>query len=218
MTNPIIEDLQWRYTSKKYDAGRKIPEEDLQVLFEAMRLSASSINSQPWKFIVIESEEARQRMYDTFVEKYHFNRPHILDASQIILFAHNPHYTREDYAKVVDKGIEDGRTKAEDREKAFGSFVFAQMNTDENGDTSAWTKAQTYIALGNTLHTLARLRIDSTALEGIDSPRVEEAFKKELGGYHCHVALAIGYHHPEEDFNAALPKSRLKLDDILVRI
>ena len=218
MTNPIIEDLQWRYTSKKYDSSKKISQEDLAVLFEAMRLSASSINSQPWKFIVIESEEAKQRMYDTFAEKYQFNQSHIFDSSQIILFAHNPHYTREDYAKVVDKGIEDGRTSPEDREKAFGGFVFAEMNTDENGDTSAWTKAQTYIALGNTLHTLARLRIDSTPLEGIDSQRVEEAFKKELGGYRCDVALAIGYHQQDEDFNALLPKSRLKLDDVLVRI
>ena len=216
--NAILEDLNWRYTTKKYDSSKKISQEDLAVLFEAMRLSASSINSQPWKFIVIESEEAKQRMHDTFVEKYQFNQSHVFDSSQIILFAHNPHYTREDYAKVVDKGIEDGRTKLGDREKAFAGFVSAQMNTDEKGDTGAWTKAQTYIALGNTLHTLARLRIDSTPLEGIDSGRVEEAFSKELDGYRCDVALAIGYHQIDEDLNASLAKSRLKLDDVLVRI
>ncbi|SFZ97312.1 Oxygen-insensitive NAD(P)H nitroreductase / Dihydropteridine reductase [hydrothermal vent metagenome] len=218
MTHEIIDDLQRRYTCKKYDPKRKVSQEDLDVLFEAMRLSASSINSQPWKFIVIESDEAKQRMYDTFSNKYQFNQKHVFDSSQIILFAHNPSYTREDYAKVVDKGIADGRTKVEDREKAFGGFVFAEMNTDENGDTRNWTKAQTYIALGNTLHTLARLHIDSTTLEGIDSELVQEAFKEELDGYICEVALAIGYHDTEEDFNAKLPKSRLSLEDVLVRI
>jgi len=218
MSNPIIEDLLWRHSTKKYDASKKVPQEDLDVLFEAMRLSASSINSQPWKFVVIESSEAKERMHKTFARKFQYNQPHVFDSSQIILFAYNPRYTRDDYAEVVDKGIEDKRTKPEDRENAFGSFMFAELNTDETGNTRSWTKAQTYIALGNTLHTLARLGIDSTPMEGIDTDLVNEEFKKELDGYRCDVALAIGYHHPQEDYNAKLPKSRRSLDSILVRI
>jgi len=218
MKHPIIDDLEWRYTTKKYDSSKKIPQKDLDILFEAMRLSASFINSQPWKFIIIESDTAKQRMSNTFVNKHQFNQPHIFESSQVILFAYNPHYTREDYAKVVDKGIEDKRTPVEKRESAFGGFVFAEQNTAESGDTSCWTKAQTYIALGNTLHTLARLKIDSTPLEGIDIELVNKEFAKELEGYQCDVALAIGYHHPEEDFNASLPKSRLALETVLTRI
>ena len=129
MTHPIIEDLLWRHTTKKYDASKKIHQENLNVLFEAIRLSASSINSQPWKLVVIESGEARERMSRTFAHKYQFNQPHIFDSSQIILFAYNPRYTRDDYAEVVDKGIEDKRTKPEGRESAFGGFVFAELNT-----------------------------------------------------------------------------------------
>jgi len=218
MIHSIIEDLLWRYTTKKYDASKKIPPEDLNVLFEAMRLSASSINSQPWKFVVIESAKARERMSRTFAHKYQFNQPHVFDSSQIILFAYNPRYTRNDYAEVVDKGIEDKRIKPVDRESAFGGFVFSELNTDEAGNTNNWTKAQTYLALGNTLHTLARLKIDFTPMEGIDIDLVNEEFNKELDGYQCDVALAIGYHHPQEDYNATLPKSRRNLDNILVRI
>ena len=216
--HPIIEDLLWRHTTKKYDATKKIPQEDLEILFEAMRLSASSINSQPWKFVVIDSDEAKERMNKTFAQKFQFNQPHVFDSSQIILFAHNPRYTRDDYAEVVDKGIDDKRTKPEDREDAFGGFIFAELNTDETGNTSSWTKAQTYLALGNTLHTLARLKIDSTSLEGIDTDLVNEEFKKELDGYQCDVALAIGYRHPQEDYNAKLPKSRRSSNSVLVHI
>jgi len=158
MKHPIIKDLSSRYTCKKYDPNKKVSKADLEVLYAAMRLSASSI-------IVIKSDEAKQKMHDTFAEKYQFNQQHVFDSSQIILFAHNPHYTREDYAKVVDQGIEDGRTKPEDKEKAFGGFVFAEMNTDENGFNGNWTKAQLYIALGNTLHTLARLGMESMSRE-----------------------------------------------------
>ncbi|WP_414671538.1 hypothetical protein [Escherichia coli] len=69
-------------------------------------MSASSINSQLWEFIVIESDEAKERMHRTFRNKHQFNQPHIKAASHIILFAHNPSYTREDYAKVVAKGLQ----------------------------------------------------------------------------------------------------------------
>jgi nitroreductase/dihydropteridine reductase len=218
MTHPIIEDLNWRHTTKKYDATKKVSQKDLDVLYEAMRLSASSINSQPWKFIVIESDEAKARMNKTFVNKHQYNQPHVFDSSQIILFAHNPFYTRDDYAKVVDKGIEDGRTKPENRESAFGGFAFAESNTDEDGNTAAWTKAQLYIAIGNTLHTLARLKIDATPLEGIDIDLVAKEFKAELDGFQCDVAMAIGYHHPENDFNASLPKSRLSAENVFVHL
>jgi len=218
MTNQILQDLGARHTVKKYDASRKISKADLDVFLEALRLSPSSINSQPWRFVVIESDAARERMNSTFANKFQFNQPHIFDASQIILFAYDPHYTRDDFAKIVDKGIKDGRVKAEDRDKAFGSFAFAELNTDADGFTGHWTKAQLYIAMGNALHTLARLKIGATPLEGIDTALVNAEFKDELGGYRCDVALAIGYSDPDADFNAKLPKSRRSHDDIFVHI
>lgn len=215
MTHPIIRDLESRYTVKKYDPAKCVSQEDLAVIYEAMRLSASSINSQPWKFIVIESGEAKQRMHDTFANKFQFNQPHAKAASHIILFANNPRYTRDNYADVVDKGIIDGRTKPEDREQAFGGYAFADLNTDESGVNTAWTKSQTYLALGNTLHVLARLGIGSTTMEGVDGELIGEIFADELDGFECTVALAIGYHHPSEDYNASLPKSRLSLENVV---
>jgi len=212
--NQIITDLLWRHTTKKYDPTKRISNEDLDIILESLRLSASSINSQPWKFIVLNSDEAKQRMFKTFANKYQFNQPHILESSQVILLAHNPHYTRDDYAEVVDKSIIDGRVKPEKRESAFGGFIFAELNTDENGFNGNWTKAQLYIALGNLLHTLARLKIDSTAMEGIDTDLVNKEFASELDGFQCDVALAIGYSHPE-DYNAKLPKSRLSKEKVI---
>ncbi|MDF4367587.1 nitroreductase family protein, partial [Vibrio parahaemolyticus] len=58
MSHQIITDLNSRYTAKKYDETKRVSQEDMAIIKEALRLSASSINSQPWKFIVIESDEA----------------------------------------------------------------------------------------------------------------------------------------------------------------
>ena len=218
MNHPIIQDLLWRHTVKKYDTTKKVSPQDLDILTEAIRLTASSINSQPWRFIVIGTQEGKLRLFNTFANKFQFNQKHVFDSSHIILFAYNPSYTRSDYAVVVDKGIQDKRTSIESRDTAFGSFAFAEMNTDSDGYTRHWTKAQTYIALGNALHTLARLKIDSTPLEGVDSKLVNKEFEVELDGYHCDVALAIGYHHNEDDYNQKLPKSRHHKKDIFTFI
>ncbi|WP_022942980.1 NAD(P)H-dependent oxidoreductase [Psychromonas hadalis] len=215
MTHPIINDLKKRYTTKKYDPNLRVSQPDLMVIIEAMRLSSSSINSQPWKFIIIESDAAKQRMHDTFANNFQFNQPHIKTASHIILFAHNPYYKRENYAQVIEQDIKNQRLQEDQREQAFGAYAFVDLNTDETGNNAPWTKAQTYLALGNTLHTLARLGIDSTAMEGIDSDLISKEFAIELDGYQCGVALAIGYHHKEQDYNQPLPKSRLTTEQVV---
>lgn len=216
--HPIIQDLHYRYTTKKYDSTRQISAEDMAVIKEAIRLSASSINSQPWKFIVIESDAAKQRFHDTFANKHQFNQIHAKEASHTILFAHNPYFTEDDFRKRVDAEVSSGHLPAEMYDAFMGAYAFAAANTDENGFNGNWTKAQSYIALGNLLHTLARLKIDSTPMEGVDAELIGEIFKDELDGYECSFALAMGYHLEGEDYNNGLPKARLALDDVITTI
>ncbi|WP_372942942.1 nitroreductase family protein [Shewanella sp.] len=219
MSHQIIQDLNNRYTAKKYDPSKRISVEDMDVLKEAMRLSASSINAQPWKFIIIESDEAKQRFHDTYANMYQFNQHHAKAASHIILFAYNPRFTKEQYKKVVDIEVSSGHLPAEMFDNMLnGGFTFAEVNTDESGYNGYWTKAQTYIALGNTLHVLARLGIDSTPMEGVDATLIGKEFEHELEGYVCDVALAMGYHIDGEDYNHGLPKARLALEDIFIEL
>lgn len=213
-THPIISDLERRKTSKHYDPSKRVPPEKMEILYEALRLTASSINSQPWKFIVIESEEAKRRMEKTFARKNPHNKKHVADGSHMILFAHNPRYTRKDFAKVVDTDIANGRGTADSRERLLSKYSFAESRTNTNGNNAEWTKAQIYIALGNALHVLARLDVDGTPMEGIDTELISKEFAQELNGYVCEVALAVGYHHPE-GANTKLPKSRLPKKEII---
>ncbi|PID43426.1 MAG: NAD(P)H-dependent oxidoreductase [Proteobacteria bacterium] len=217
MTHPIIEDLNRRYTTKRYDAAQKISADDMAVIREALRLSPSSINAQPWKFIIIESDAAKKRFHDTFSKTFEFNQKHATEASHTILFAYNPRFTKEDYVRVIDNEIKAGRLteKTAEERMAIGMF-FAGLNTDENGCNGVWTRSQIYLALGNIMHTAARLKIDSTPMEGIDSKRIAEIFKEELDGYVCEVALALGYHKDGDDYNHDAPKSRLPQEDVVM--
>lgn len=215
MSHQIIKDLNSRYTAKKYDETKRISAEDMDVIKEALRLSASSINSQPWKFIVIESDAAKQRFHDTYANKHQFNQPHAKEASHTILFAYDPNFTKDKFRKRVDAEVSSGHLPADMYDMFMGAYAFAEANTDENGFNGSWTKAQVYLALGNILHVLARLGIDSTTMEGIDSELIGELFKDELDGHVCEVALAMGYHKEIEDFNYGLPKARLAAEEVI---
>ena len=116
------------------------------------------------------------------------------------MFAYNPNYTKENYKRVVDAEVTSGHLPADMYDTMLnGAYGFAEANTDEAGNNAKWTKAQTYLALGNTLHVLARLGIDSTTMEGVDPELIGEIFKDELDGYVCDVALAIRYHKDGDD-------------------
>lgn len=51
-----------RYTTKAYDASRRIPQATVDALLEQLRHSPSSVNSQPWHFIVADSAEGKARL------------------------------------------------------------------------------------------------------------------------------------------------------------
>lgn len=215
MSHQIIKDLNSRYTTKKYDANKRISAQDMEVIKEALRLSASSINSQPWKFIIIESDAAKQRLHDSYINKHQFNQPHAKAASHSILFAYDPKFTKEKFSKRVDAEVSSGHLPADRYDMFMGAYAFAEANTDENGYNGSWTKAQVYLALGNILHTLARLGIASTPMEGIDAEMIGELFKDELNGHVCEVVLAMGYHKEGEDVNYGLPKARLAAEEVI---
>ena len=216
--NQIIQDLNSRYTSKAYDKTKRVSPEDLATIEEVLRLSPSSINSQPWKFIVIRSDEAKQRFANTF-KKYKFNT-HTKNASEIILFANKVHFSKEDYKKRLDASMAAGRLNQKGYDKQLEvTFRFAKMVADENGNNGHWTKAQSYIALGNVLHALARLNIESTPMEGVDTDEIQKEFAKELGDdYECTFALAIGYHKDGKDYNRKLPKARMAKEDVIIEL
>ena len=58
----VLEQLRWRYATKKFDPGRTIPAEDWQTLAEALILTPSSFGLQPWKFWVVTNPEVKAKL------------------------------------------------------------------------------------------------------------------------------------------------------------
>ena len=58
----LLAALNWRYATKKMDPARAVPQEKVDRILEAVRLSASSSGLQPYEVIVVTNPELRARI------------------------------------------------------------------------------------------------------------------------------------------------------------
>lgn len=208
----IADVAQRRYTCKAYDPSTKIPKDAIEQLYTVLRNSPSSVNSQPWHFMIAESDAAKEKILPAIFE---FNRPRILNASHVVIFLSRNEFPNEYLTQIVDQEEQDQRfPKAEMKEaNDKGRRYFVGLNSESEADLHNWQNKQIYIALGNLLFAAAALDIDSTPIEGFDAKKLDEILDLTAKGYRSVVIASLGY-RSEEDFNADFKKSRLPFEDI----
>lgn len=214
----LLELSHKRYTTKVYDNTKSIPAEVVEQLLDALRFSASSVNSQPWHFIAVSSEEGKKRLAAAVGDEYAFNQKKILDASLTVVFASRLSLSDEYLARLLEQEEKDGRfADAEAKAgQAKGRSYFVGLHR-EAGDVAEWTARQTYIALGTGLLGAAALGLDATPIEGYNAAGVDTEYGLADKGLRSLVLMSVGY-HGNDDFNAKLPKSRLSADEVITRL
>ncbi|AZL74286.1 MULTISPECIES: oxygen-insensitive NAD(P)H nitroreductase [Pseudomonas] len=204
-----------RYTTKAYDASRRIPQATIDALLEQLRHSPSSVNSQPWHFIVADTDEGKARLAKSTEVGFAYNTPKILNASHVIVFATRTDMTEAHLQAVLEQEGKDGRFRSDEAKAGQDQSrrFYVNLHRHDNKDLQHWMEKQTYLALGTALLGAAAYGLDATPIEGFD-PKVMDA---ELGlrerGFTSVVVLSLGY-HSEEDFNAGLGKSRLPAAEV----
>ncbi|MBC3419574.1 MULTISPECIES: oxygen-insensitive NAD(P)H nitroreductase [unclassified Pseudomonas] len=203
-----------RYTTKAYDASRKIEQATIDALLEQLRHSPSSVNSQPWHFIVAGSAEGKARLTKG-TEAFAYNTPKILNASHVIVFATRTEMTEAHLNAVLDQEAADGRFR-DDQARAGQDLTrrsFVNLHRYDFKDTQHWMEKQTYLALGTALLGAAALGLDATPIEGFDSKALDAELGLRERGFTSVVLLSLGY-RSEDDFNAGLNKSRLPAETV----
>lgn len=54
-----------RFSARKYN-DTPVSDDDLRYIFECVRLAPSAVNRQPWKFTVVKSEEAKEKVRKSY--------------------------------------------------------------------------------------------------------------------------------------------------------
>lgn len=191
-------DAQWRYATKTYDPSKNLNPEDVERLKEILRLSPSSIDSQPWQFLFVQDPHIRGQL----AENSMYNEERIKQAPLLIVFT-----VPMDLAQFEKQNIDtlDDRTKE-----------YYQHFKGEYGDAVVkdWMSRQVYIALGFCLAACANMRLDSTPMEGIDPVAYQKILK--ISDYRPLFAVSVGY-RDSGDYNqpSLSPKRRLPLSDVV---
>jgi nitroreductase/dihydropteridine reductase len=197
----ILELIEKRYTAKKYNADKNIPQEKIEDLKQILRLTPSSINIQPWKFTFVQNPEIKAQLASVSMH----NEEKINQAKLLVVFS-----VADDldaFQEVVDNELPQARIDWYNKIKA---------STPE-ADLKIWLSKQLYIALGVGLTASVALGLDSTPMEGIESDKYMAILN--MKAYKPLFAMAVGY-GSEDDFNRieVTPKSRRLLENVIENI
>jgi nitroreductase len=189
----FLENQNWRYATKKFDASKKISAADLNTLKEAIRLSTSSYGLQPYKVFIIENPELRAKLVDAA-----YGQKQVADASHLLVFANELNFGAAGIDQLANN-ISATRGLPLEAIQGYVDYMKGNITGLPEEVRNIWTAKQTYLALGNLLNAAAELKIDVTPMEGFVPAQVNEILGLDKLGLNASLLAPIGYRHVEDD-------------------
>jgi nitroreductase len=203
----IINNLKWRYATKKFDSSKKIQADKLEILKEAVNLAPTSYGLQPFKVLIIENQKIREQLKEAA-----WGQSQLTDASHIFLFCNFTEMGPEKIDNYLKLRSEINNTDVADT-KPYGDMMKGQMAVLSSDQITAWTAKQAYIALGTLIAAASELQIDSCPMEGFDKGKFDEILGLKNKGITSAMIAAVGY-RSEYDDTQHFKKTRKPIDEI----
>lgn len=175
-----------RRTIKKYDPEVKISREEMsQILMEAT-LAPSSFNLQPWRFVVLESQEAKEKL----IELAPFNSTQIFTSSAVIaVFGDLQFADRAD--EIYGKAVELGHMPQEMKEKILSTVVplFERFSVQDKRESIMVDGGLVSMQLLLTAHAHGYA---TNPMAGFNKEKIAEAFELDAARYIPIIIISIG--------------------------
>jgi len=208
-TQQLLNALNWRYATKVFDPGRKIPADVWQTLERALVLSPSSYGLQPYRFLVINDAARRAELLP-----HSWNQKQVVDASHYVVFAARTQMTGADVDKLIARITDVRKIPAASLNSFRDMMVGDLVKGPRSHIAHEWATRQAYIALGNLMTSAAVLSVDACPMEGFIPKEYDRVLGLEKSGYASVVCCALGYRAASDKY-AALPKVRFELKDLV---
>jgi nitroreductase len=208
----LVEALNWRYATKKFDPAKTIPDDTWTALEQSLVLTASSIGLQPWKFFVV-----TDRAVKTQLQAASYRQGQVVDCSHFVALSARRDIDAQHVERHIERMVEVTGTAAESLVK-FRAMTLRNLDKARAAGTlDVWQEHQIYIALGQFMASAAVLGVDTCPMEGIEPEKYDEILGLAGSNYATVVACAAGYRLPEDKY-ASMKKVRFKADDVIVRV
>lgn len=208
----LIDKLNWRYATKKYDASKKVAADKVERILEAIRLAPTSSGLQPFEVLLVTNPEKRAQM-----QTVAWNQAQVTEASHLLVFAAWDNITEARIDMMFDLTNEQRGFINEGWEAYRKQLkgIVAARGDQANFDAAA---RQAYIALGVALVAAAEEQVDATPMEGFDPAAVDEILGLKERGLRSVVILPLGYRANDGDWLVNLKKVRRSRDHLVSEI
>ncbi len=187
-----------RYTTKLYDNNQKVETQIIEELKQILRLSPSSINSQPWLFDFVTDQSTKEHLAEVSAH----NSAKLIDCQLVVVFSRIDSIS--DFEQWMSGNL---------AEPAI-NYYNANIKPLSESEIKCWFSKQVYLSIGVLLSACATMGLDSTPMEGIDCKKYDEIL--EHSTHKTLAAVAIGIRN-SDDFNqpSRMPKSRREISQII---
>ncbi len=192
----ITHKLHWRYSTQSFDSRRKLEEEDLTEILDAVHLSPSAFNLQPYDLVLVHNRELQEKLYEVSC-----GHTQVRDASHLVVFAVHKELSPEYITSVFQEH------KALDPTKEFSSPPLRNEDVNalvcrkkEEGSFIPWATNQAYLAAGVLLLAAADLQVDACALEYLKLEDYDRILELDAN-LKSVLVIALGYRSNQDGFS-----------------
>lgn len=208
-TSDILDALHWRYACKVFDPAKKIPSELWSALEESLVLTPSSFGLQPWRFLVIQDQELKEKLVP-----HAWNQRQVADCSHLLVMTTHRAMPESHIDANIERMIE-VRGGTPEALLGFRKMVAGfRAGGEAAGWLKDWAKQQCYIALGQFMLTAALLKVDTCPMEGFVPTQFDEVLGLAESDYTCSLLCPVGYRSTDDKY-AGLPKVRFKPESVV---
>ena len=207
----IIESLNWRYATKKFDSNKKLSKNQVNILKNAFNLTASSYGLQPIKLIVISNQEIKNNLLDSS-----FNQKQVIQCSHLFVICIETDID-ESYIELYFKRVVDIRKTSAKVLESFKKSIINEFNDMSNTSIINWSKNQAYLALGNLMTVCAVEGIDSCPMEGFMPEKYNEILDLKSKNLKSVLVMPVGYRSVDDQFSS-FKKVRKDINDNTIEL
>ncbi len=207
----IIEQLQWRYATKKFDSTKALSADKLNILKQAFNLTATSFGLQTIKLVVVEDKNLRHQLVP-----HSYGQKQVADASHLMVLCINDNIEDDDIDGYFDN-VKTIRSTPETILSPYRNDLKTMMRKKTQEERQKWSINQVYIALGNLMTVCAVEEIDSCPMEGFNASEFDRILNLKSEGLKSVLLLPVGY-RDEADIFAGFKKVRKPLQDAVVEL
>jgi nitroreductase / dihydropteridine reductase len=208
----IVTLLNWRYATKKMDAAKAVPDEQVEHILEAIRLTATSSGLQPYEVFLVTNPEVREQ-----IKGIAWNQAQITDCSHLLVFAAWDNYTAERINMMFDL-TNDVRGFSNEGWENYRQMLLNSYPPRAAEVNYQHAARQAYIGLGSALIAAAEQGVDCTPMEGFTPAALDDILDLKEKGLRSVVILPLGYRAESGDWLQNLQKVRRPRDQFVTEV